>query len=194
MANTENAPYLTGKLLLAMPDMMDPRFEKSVVFLCTHDANGAMGLVLNKVLTDIRMEHLLDELGLVSDITLDLERLSLPVMNGGPVETGRGFLLHSSDFDTPQTIQMNDFLNLTGTVDALKTIASGNGPEHVLFFLGYAGWGPGQLDQELQKNAWIIADPDPDIVFKEDHQSKWDTAFKKLGIDPTRMSSEYGSA
>lgn len=186
--------YLAGKLLLAMPSMGDPRFERAVIFLCAHDRGGAMGLVLNQEMPDIRFEHLLHELGLESDIKVDLSRVRVPVMRGGPVEGSRGFLLHSSDFSQKDTIRIDESLSITGTVDALKDIAAGDGPEKLLFILGYAGWSPGQLEEELKQNAWLVTEPDPAIIFNKDIQKKWGQAARKLGIDPAMLTGEAGRA
>ena len=157
--------YLAGKLLLAMPSMGDPRFHRAVIFICSHDEEGAMGLVVNHTMPGIEFNDLVGQLKLESDIKVDFEELNLPVMYGGPVETARGFLLHSGDFSREDTMKINKSYGVTGTVDALKDIASGDKPENLLFILGYAGWEAGQLDSELQQNAWLVADSDPDLIF-----------------------------
>jgi putative transcriptional regulator len=189
-----NNPYMAGKLLLAMPSMGDFRFEKSVIYICAHDDQGAMGLVINNPLPDLDFQELLDQLKVTSDIKIDIEALNVPVMNGGPVEGARGFLLHSSDFSGEDTIQVDSKIHVTGTLDALKEVAKGNGPKERLFILGYAGWTAGQLDQELQQNSWLIVDADPDLVFHEDQNEKWLMALKKLGIDPSMLSATGGRA
>ncbi len=190
----DEAAYLAGKLLLAMPAMGDPRFHKSVIYLCAHDAQGAMGLVINQLLPDVEFSELLEQLKVVSDITIDRSALSTPVMHGGPVEGARGFLLHSDDFIKPDTIKVDGGISVTGTIDALKDLALGQGPKERLFILGYAGWSAGQLDQELQQNAWLIVDADPELVFHNDVNAKWDLAMKKLGIDPAMLSAIGGRA
>lgn len=186
--------YMTGKLLLAMPSMGDMRFEKSVIYICAHDEQGAMGLVINNPLADLDFHELLEQLKITSDITVDLKALNIPVMNGGPVEGARGFLLHSNDFDMDDTIKVDQDIHVTGTLDALKEVAKGDGPEEKLFILGYSGWSAGQLDQELQQNAWLIVDADPELVFHNDQSKKWDMAIKKLGIEPSMLSSSGGNA
>lgn len=190
--NSDN--YMVGKLLLAMPAMGDFRFEKSVIYICAHDEHGAMGLVINNPLPDVDFKDLLDQLKIVSDIEFDPKALHLTVMNGGPVEGARGFLLHSSDFHQDDTIKVDNNVSVTGTLDALKDVAMGNGPEKKLFILGYAGWSAGQLDEELQRNAWLVADADPDLVFALDFNKKWDMALKKLGIDVSMLSATGGTA
>lgn len=194
MAEIKNDHYLVGKLLIAMPNMGDPRFHKAVIFMCAHDKNGAMGLVINHTLPGLEFENLLEQLGITSDIEIKLDALSLPVMSGGPVEAARGFLLHSNDFEQNDTVKIDDAYYVTGTIDALKAVAEGDGPDQALFILGYAGWSSGQLDQEIQQNAWLVVDPDPDIIFKTVPDEKWTMAAKKLGIDPAMLSGDAGRA
>ena len=185
---------LIGKLLLAMPAIGDPRFHKSVILVCAHDENGAMGLVVNNVLPEIRFHNLLDQIGLASDIEVDLEKISMPVMNGGPVENSRGFLLHSAEFEHKDTVKIDDLHSVTGTIEALHKLATGDGPKRALFVLGYAGWTAGQLEQELAQNAWLVTDSVPEIVFHKDNSEKWDMAVNKMGFDPSMLSSEAGRA
>lgn len=194
MAQEDNNSYLAGKLLLAMPAMGDPRFHRAVIYLCAHDENGAMGLVINHLLPDVEFEDLLEQLGIESNIEVTLGPDEVPVMAGGPVEAARGFLLHSNDFTQPDTIQIDSSCSVTGTIDALKEVATGKGPEQILFILGYAGWGAGQLDREIQDNAWLVVDPDPAIIFHPDAEEKWTLAVKKLGFDPAQLSAEAGRA
>jgi putative transcriptional regulator len=184
---------LMGKLLLAMPGMGDPRFYKAVIFMCAHDENGAMGLVINHTLPDMQFKTLLDQLNIVSDINV-VNKLSSSVMAGGPVEGARGFLLHSHDYRQKDTVSVGDRYSITGTVEALKAVATGKGPENMLFILGYAGWGAGQLEQEIQDNAWLVSDPDPDLIFNASPEDKWQRAVKKLGFDPSMLSSQSGHA
>ena len=190
----DTGSYLTGKLLLAMPAMGDPRFHRAVIFICAHDEKGAMGLVINNKLPGLEFDQLLSQLGIASDIEVDLKKLSVPIMSGGPVESARGFLLHSDDFNQKDTIKIDDLYSITGTVDALKEVATGNGPEKMLFILGYAGWSAEQLDAELQQNSWLVVDPDPSIIFHTAPDEKWILAVKKLGIDPAMLSGEAGRA
>jgi len=186
--------YLTGKLLIAMPTMGDPRFHKSVIFVCAHDEHGAMGLVINQEVQGVAFNELLKQLDMASDIKVDLDALKLPVMQGGPVDNSRGFLLHSSDFKQKDTIDIDEQFALSGTIDALEDVARGEGPKDMLFILGYAGWTSGQLDEEIQQNAWLIADADTKLVFNEDAQAKWDQAVQQLGIDPAMLASDFGNA
>lgn len=185
---------LTGKLLLAMPNMTDPRFHRAVIFMCTHDDNGAMGLVVNKKLAGIQFGHLLEQLKIISDITIDRSKSSIPVMAGGPVEESRGFILHSMDFKQPDTVIIDETYGVTGTIEALRTIAVGQGPGKMMFLLGYAGWGSGQLEQEIQDNAWLVVEPDQEIIFDLAHDEKWTRSVQKLGFDPAMLSSEVGRA
>ncbi len=189
-----NDNYLKGKLLLAMPNMGDNRFNHAVIFMCAHDENGAMGIVINNAMPEVEFKDLVSQLKIESDIKVDLNKITLPVMCGGPVETGRGFLIHSSDFYRGETMRVNKSYGVTGTVDALKDLAIGKGPDDVLFALGYAGWDAGQLEAELQDNAWLVVDPDHELIFGDDPDEKWNLAIAKLGIDPVMLSGAAGSA
>ncbi len=191
---TQDGTYLTGKLLLAMPTLGDPRFHRAVILMCAHDEHGAMGLVVNHQMADIKFEHLLKQINLASDIQVDPDKLSLHVMSGGPVDPARGFLLHGSDFSTDDTIKINDEYFVTGTVDSLKKAVQKGGPDKMCFILGYAGWGAGQLDAEIQQNAWLVVDADPDLVFSSDIENAWSRAVQKLGFDPAMLSGDAGRA
>lgn len=178
-----------------MPTMADPRFHKAVILMCTHDENGAMGLVINQALPSIIFNDLVAQLPFKSDIKIDLESSSIPlIMSGGPVDQMRGFLLHSVDFHRKETLVVDQNFGVTGTVDALMDVVLGNGPDKMLFILGYAGWGAGQLDSEIKQNAWLVVDSHPDIVFHKDPQEKWIKAVNTLGIDPSMLSGIAGSA
>lgn len=195
MAEKENAgkgEYLAGKLLLAMPTLGDPRFHRAVILLCAHDENGAMGLVVNHILPGMEFEELLTQLKITSDIKID--PASLPVFCGGPVDGSRGFLLHSNDFTQSDTIKIGQDFSVTGTVEALKSIAKGQGPEDLLFILGYAGWSAGQLEQEIRANSWLVCDAAHEIIFEPDPEKKWERATRKMGIDPALLSMETGQA
>jgi putative transcriptional regulator len=183
--------YLTGKILLAMPGMGDPRFHRAVIFLCAHDAQGAMGLVINNPLPGLDLRQLLQQMAIA---VVDRNSLAAPVMGGGPVETARGFILHSTEFSQADTVKVTDHFNVTGTIDGLRAIAEGRGPERLLFMLGYAGWDAGQLDREIQENVWLVAEAAPDMVFSGTADEKWDRAVKSLGIDPAMLSAEAGRA
>lgn len=189
---SEEQSRLAGKLLLAMPGLGDPRFHRAVIFMCAHDENGAMGLVINNVLPGLQFKSVLGQMKIFrGEKEADL---SMPVMSGGPLESVRGFLLHSPEFRHKDTIALGDFFSVTGTVDALRAVADGMGPTHMLFMLGYAGWGAGQLDAEIQDNAWMVADADPAIVFHAAPEEKWDMGMQKLGIDPAMLSAQAGRA
>lgn len=182
--------YLTGQLLLAMPHMEDPRFEKAVIFICGHDAHGAMGLVVNKYLGDLTLKGLLDYLHLPQE---SIKR-DLPIYFGGPNDSGRGFVLHSDDFTHPGTVHLGNHVSLTATLDILKSIAEGNGPSDCLLAMGYVGWGPGQLDAELHGNRWLQIEGDPELIFHLPIQEKWDHALAKIGVTPEILSEEIGQA
>ena len=182
--------YLTGQFLIAMPTMGDPRFERTVIYMCAHSAEGAMGLVVNRVASEIDFPELLNQL----EIETDGIKKPIPVLTGGPVETGRGFVLHSMDYSQDSTLKVTDEVGLTATVDILRAIAEGEGPAKSLLTLGYAGWSSGQLDNEIQANGWLNVSSDTSILFDEDLNSKWDRAVRKVGIDPSFLSAEAGHA
>ncbi len=186
--------YLKGKLLIAMPSMADTRFERAVIFMCAHDDEGAMGLVINNTMPEIEFVDLIKQLKIESDIKVDMEKLNMPVMCGGPVESARGFLLHSGDYTNKDTLNVSEDFGVTGTVDALKEVALGDGPDDMLFILGYAGWTAGQLDEEIQQNTWLVVDADPDIIFADSPDDKWQHAVEALGIDPAMLSMTAGRA
>lgn len=187
---TASGTSLEGQILIAMPSMGDPRFERTVILMCAHSPQGAMGLVVNKLIDHITFPELLKQLGIpVGD---GVEQIH--VHFGGPVETGRGFVLHSTDYVQAGTLGINGDIGLTPTIDILKAIAAGEGPRHSLLALGYAGWGPGQLDSEMQANAWLSAPADLELLFECRLDQRWSRALGKLGIDITRLSSEAGHA
>ena len=185
-----NDGYLTGQLLIAMPTMGDPRFERTVIYMCAHSADGAMGLVVNKKANELDFPELLNQL----EIETDGVKNPIPVLTGGPVETGRGFVLHSMDYSQESTLKVTDEVGLTATVDILRAIAEGEGPDRSLLTLGYAGWASGQLDDEIQANGWLNVPADASILFDDDLSSKWDRAVRKVGIDPSFLSAEAGHA
>ncbi|WP_189992338.1 YqgE/AlgH family protein [Thalassobaculum fulvum] len=184
--------YLAGQILIAMPSMSDPRFARTVIYVCAHNADGAMGLVLNRLISSITFKDLLEELK-VEDLPSG-EAASPAIHFGGPVETGRGFVLHSADYVGPDSMPLAGAFALTATVDILKAIAVGEGPQQHLLALGYAGWGPGQLDGELQENAWLSVEADPELVFDGGAEDKWERALAKLGISASLLSSDAGHA
>jgi putative transcriptional regulator len=181
--------FLTGKLLIAMPSMQDPWFERSVVYLCAHSEEWAMGLVLNRLVESLSFPDLLEQLGIELATAQPIQ-----VHFGGPVETGRGFVLHSTEYLQDSSLQIDDTVALTATVDILRDIARGRGPRQHLLALGYAGWGPGQLDQEIQANGWLIVDPDETLLFDADLGGKWQKAVDKLGLDVGQLSAAAGHA
>src|SRR5579872_1917868 len=169
---------LTGELLIAMPQMQDPRFARSVVYICAHsEEEGAMGLVVNKLLASLTMDELFSHLK-VEPGGMGLAR---PVHFGGPVEPGRGFVLHTADYREEATLVVGDEIAVTATLDILRAIGRGEGPRRSLLALGYAGWAPGQLDAEMQANGWLSVSADSDLVFDEDFEAKWQRALGKLG-------------
>jgi putative transcriptional regulator len=192
------AGYLDGQLLIAMPVMDDERFARSVIYLCAHSSEGAMGIIVNRPAGSIDFPQLLVQL----DIINKAEQIKLPgsaedmkVMKGGPVDTGRGFVLHSSDFFIKDaTLPIDDGICLTATLDILKAIAAGAGPKHAILALGYAGWAPGQLENEIQHNGWLHCPADPDLIFGRDTEDKYQRALDKIGIDLAMLSNEAGHA
>lgn len=183
---------LTGKLLIAMPGMGDLQFEHSVVFLCSYSAKGAMGLIINKPAEDVVLADLLDQLEITPNPP---ERGQMMVHFGGPVEGARGFVLHTADYDANlHSMEVSDAFRMTATLDILEDIAKGQGPERALMMLGYAGWGPGQLENEIAMNGWLTAEADPELVFDVPNNGKWAAALKTLGVDPLTLSASAGHA
>src|SRR3954462_6408732 len=196
--NSSKHGYLDGQLLIAMPVMEDPRFERSVIYLCAHSAEGAMGIIINRPAGSIDFPELLVQLDIIrkaDQIRLPENAGTMKVLRGGPMDTGRGFVLHSSDFFIRDaTLPIDDKICLTATVDILKAIAKGAGPRHAILALGYAGWAPGQLENEIQHNGWLHCDADPDLIFGRDVEEKYLRALRKIGIDPGMLSNEAGDA
>lgn len=190
--------YLDGQLLIAMPAMSDPRFARTVIYLCAHSSDGAMGIIVNQHAPHINFCELLEQLNIVPakeriSIPEDLEEMAVHV--GGPVETGRGFVLHSADyFAEDSTLPIDDGVCLTATIDILRAIAGGKGPDRALLALGYAGWAPGQLETEIQSNGWLNCDSDADLIFDDDIEGKYSRAMTKIGINPAHLVSEAGRA
>ncbi len=182
--------YLTGQLLIAMPQMRDPRFERSVIYVCVHNEDGAMGLVVNELASEFTFADLLLQL----EIDAGGEAGGVPIYIGGPVESGRGFVLHTSDYTQGGTITVNSEICLTATIDILKDIAAGDGPRQSLLALGYSGWGAGQLDDEIQKNSWLNVQADETLLFGGDLEHKWERSIAKLGVDVSLLSGDAGHA
>lgn len=190
--------YLDGQLLIAMPVMDDERFARSVIYVCAHSSEGAMGIIVNRRAGSIDFPELLAQLDIIDDaenIKLPESAESMKVLKGGPVETGRGFVLHSSDFFIDDaTLPIDDGICLTATVDILRAIANGGGPKHAILALGYAGWAPGQLEDEIQGNGWLHCAADDDLIFGTDIDEKYMRALQKIGIAPGTLSAEAGHA
>lgn len=182
---------LAGKLVVAMPALGDPRFEHSVILICAHSDDGAMGLIVNKPVPDLSFADLLAQL----KIPRAPKGRDIRVHFGGPVERGRGFVLHSADYaGGPATTRVPGGFNMTGTLDVLEALARGKGPERALLALGYAGWGPGQLESEIGRNDWLTSEPSADLIFAERDAGKWTGALRGMGIDPISLSSSAGRA
>jgi putative transcriptional regulator len=190
--------YLDGQLLIAMPGMTDERFARTVIYLCAHSAEGAMGIILNKPAPDLKLPDLLVQLDIISEpeaIRLPGKIEQMQVLMGGPVETSRGFVLHSPDFHIEQsTLAIDSEICLTATIDILRAIATGRGPRNAMLALGYAGWGAGQLEGEIQQNGWLNCPADPSVVFDFAIDEKYERAMRVIGVDPAMLSSTAGHA
>jgi len=190
--------YLDGQILIAMPAMSDERFARSVIYVCAHSTEGAMGIIVNKPAANIKFPDLLVQLEVIpasERIELPVQTEDVKVLKGGPVETGRGFVLHSADFFIENsTLPIDEGICLTATLDILKAIARGNGPASAILALGYAGWAPGQLEQEIQENGWLHCSADPELIFGTDTGAKYEKALHKIGVDLGQLSSEAGHA
>ena len=184
-----NPGYLTGQFLVAMPGMTDPRFHRTVIYMCAHTAENAMGLIVNKPMQDLRFTDILENLNITPRSN---NCQAIHVHRGGPVERQRGFVLHSADYQREGTLMLNDRIALSATTEILKSIAEGMGPHQNLMALGYSGWGAGQLDEEIKRNAWMIVPADADLLFDADFGCKWEHALSKLGIAPHRLSTQCG--
>lgn len=191
MDESHDTLQLQGKLLIAMPGMGDPRFEGSVVFVCAHSGDETLGLIVNKPASGVSFRDMLEQLSIEPGAGC----AEMGVHFGGPVETGRGFVLHSPDYGTEgSTLHVNDDFAMTATLDVLEALAGGGGPRQAMLMLGYAGWGPGQLEQELMQNGWLTCDATPDLVFAADDGAKWTQALATLGVDALTLSASAGRA
>ena len=187
----EAARFLDGQLLIAMPGMGDLRFERSVIFLCAHSAEGAMGLIVNKPAPELSFADLLEQLEIPASMDLKGTRVHF----GGPVEHGRGFVLHTAEYRVEESsLHVSPAFSMTATVDVLQDIAKGAGPAQALLALGYSGWGPGQLESEIQANGWLTAPADVNLVFGTSDAEKWGAALRSISIDPRLLSAEGGRA
>ncbi|KAF0129417.1 MAG: hypothetical protein FD139_619 [Methylocystaceae bacterium] len=197
-ARPDERRFLDGQLLIAMPSMLDQRFARSVIYLCAHSEEGAMGIVVNQAARVRNFPDLLVQLQVIAP----QERISLPsraediqVLSGGPVQTDRGFVLHTPDFFLDNsTLPIDDGVSLTATIDILRAIAAGRGPDRALLALGYAGWDPGQLEEEIQRNGWLNCPTDPALLFDHDLETKYARALRSIGVDPQRLSTHAGHA
>ncbi|MEL7525736.1 MAG: YqgE/AlgH family protein [Pseudomonadota bacterium] len=198
MTGADETDSLEGQFLIAMPSMADSRFEHSVIYLCSHSDQGAMGLVVNQIARHLSLEELLIQLDILNDesaIRLPDSVRDMNVHKGGPVEVERGFVLHSDDFMLNQsTLTIDNGICLTATLEILRALAQGDGPEQAILALGYAGWAPGQLENEIQANGWLTAPADPEILFDTDFGAKWHRALGSMGIDPAMLYTDAGHA
>lgn len=191
MRRQGDGAFLGGKLLIAMPGIGDPRFERTVIYMCSHSAEAAMGLILNRPAPGIVFPDLLGQLEIA-----EAEGARRPrVLIGGPVERSRGFVLHSSDWALPHaTVPVAEGIAMTASVDILRAIAGGGGPRRAFLALGYSGWGPGQLEREIRANGWLVGEADAGFVFGEEEGDMWEAALARLGIDPRLLSATGGRA
>jgi putative transcriptional regulator len=186
----QEGQWLTGQFLVAMPGMPDPRFERTVIYICSHGPNGAMGIVVNRLFGEASFLMMLEQL----NITISADTPHLPVHFGGPVETGRGFVLHSADCMREGSVPIEGGIALSATVEILQMIADGGGPERLLMALGYSGWGAGQLENEMKGNGWLTVPADEELLFDVDAGEKWERALAKIGIAPELLCAEAGHA
>jgi putative transcriptional regulator len=190
--------FLDGQMLIAMPGMRDERFVRSVIYVCAHSDEGAMGIIINKPAGDVDFPQLLVKLNIIpSEQRIELPQVAreVTVLRGGPVDTQRGFVLHSADyFMDNSTLPIDEGVCLTATLDVLKAIATGNGPTKAILALGYAGWAPGQLENEMRANGWLHCGADPDLIFGADIRDKYKKALQKIGVEPGMLSTEAGRA
>ena len=189
--------FLEGQFLVAMPNMGDARFENTIIFVCAHNDEGAMGFIINRAMANPSVTEFLKKLGLVSE--LDIGKIPLDVSQkelhtGGPVEPGRGFVLHSPDYHSATTLKVNGEVSLTATLEILRDIAVGKGPKDYFLALGYSGWGAGQLEDEIAANGWLTCNHGSRIIYDRDHDTKYMRVMKSMGIDPRLISGETGHA
>lgn len=186
-----NGDSLAGRLIIAMPNIGDPRFERSVVYLLSHKDDGAMGLIVNRSTGDYDFDEILDQL----ELDIEPGAIEMTVRFGGPVEVGRPFILHSNDYSGPSsTMHGPGEISVTSSADVLEAMAERTGPDRAIFVLGYAGWGPGQLEREILENVWLHCEADNAIVFDDDDETKWTRALAKIGVNPSLLSAMSGSA
>ena len=181
---------LTGQILVSMPSLQDERFFKTVIYMCAHSSDGSMGIIINKKIDYDLYPDLLEQLGI--DKPLDNKKLF--IRYGGPIESGRGFVLHSDDMIRKESLNINKGVALTSTAEFFDDLSIGKGPKNSILALGYSGWGPGQLENEIIENSWMSLSVDNNFLFDEEVHDKWNDAYKILGIDPTKLSYNSGKA
>lgn len=187
----DSAETLSGRMLIAMPGMGDPRFERTLIYMCSHSSDGAMGLVVNRKAEGVTFKELMSQL----EIEIGPESQMSDVHYGGPVEMGRGFVLHTADFHVEDsTMRVTDAVSLTATLDILRAMAAGEGPRNAMIALGYSGWAPSQLEGELQRNGWLTCEADEELLYSRDDAAKWAKALRKIGVDPSVLSATGGTA
>lgn len=198
MNGMDKSAFLDGQLLIAMPGMSDTRFDRSVIYMCAHSEQGAMGIIINKTAPMMRFGDLIAQLDIEPGedaVEPPAELMAMPVLFGGPVEQGRGFVLHTSDYFTDDSsLPVAKNIALTATVDILRAMAKGQGPQNAVLALGYAGWAPGQLENEIQHNGWLTCEADEEILFKLDFDERYTAALRRLKIDPAMLSGDAGHA
>ncbi len=190
-------PSLCGKFLIAMPGMGDARFEKAVIYICAHSDEGAMGFIINQVLDNPKVPDFLCQLEIINESerhALSLDTMDKNMHSGGPVEPGRGFVLHSPDYKSESTVEVKGNVHLTATLEILRAIAIGNGPELNMIALGYSGWSAGQLEDEIVSNGWLVVDAEDGIIFDKNNNTKYSRSLKLLGVDEALLSSSSGHA
>lgn len=186
-----NTQTYSGRLLLATPEMGDHRFQFAVIYICSHDTKGAMGIVINKPKSGLHISDLLEEIGIEGKVQV----ANTPVLSGGPVDIDRGFVLHSADYFKEDTsVKLSDTLTLTSTKDVLEALVSDDAPQKAMLAVGYAGWAGGQLEAEIAQNAWLVCDADESLIFGDDLDSKWEKGLAILGISPEMLSGSGGRA
>ena len=184
----KNNKFLSGKFLIATTSMSDPRFHKSVIYLVSHKNEGAMGIVINQPIIETKIKNIISDEGLKDSSNID----NIPITFGGPVDTKKGFILHTSEFKDETTVKVSDNIFLTSNINILKSIVKGKGPKKSLFALGYAGWFPGQLEKELSSDGWLVAPGNPKLIFECKIEKRWSEAIKSIGINPDFLTANSG--
>ncbi len=183
--------FLTGQLIMSMPSMDDIRFTRTVIYICVHNDDGAMGIVINRLIDNLNLDAVLNQLNIGTENKIND---NIDIHFGGPVEIGRGFVLHSDDYSKQATVKLNNNISLTASIDILNDIAIGIGPKEKILTLGYAGWGAGQLEEEIKQNMWLHCPSDKELIFGDDLENKWHDALSKIGVDISMLSNDAGHA